>query len=383
MADILKRLLSFVVYYFLSLSSKTGLRIYFARIEASRIGHLLINIDQAIYYLNKKKCFYILLIFLNGKVSNNFIISLWNKNKKIIFSNLSKKIILLSNHNCKLKRFILGWDIIQPPFTKLYASKANIYLDKDKNKINLTDEENKLLSKKFICLHNRDNKYTTNIALDNNYLEYKNFSFEGFNSTINQIKKNKQLPIRIGNCTEDQSSKKKLNYLDMSGNRSKEYMDILLQYYAKFTIIGLTGFSNVRNTFRKPILYINYTPLSLNQLSWVSQNSMILPKLIFSLEEGRILKFAEILKINFDIHQKENFLKKQNLKILNNTENEILESYNEMNKFIDNSFHNKENYELNKEFFKIFKEEEKANFVLNANLVRIPTFFLKKYSNLL
>jgi len=169
----------------------------------------------------------------------------------------------------------------------------------------------------------------------------------------------------------------------MSGNRSKEHMDILLQYYSKFTIIGLTGFSSVANTFRKPLLYINYTPLSLNQLSWVSQNSMILPKLIFSLEEGRILKFAEILKINFDIHQKENFLKKQNLKILNNTENEILESYNEMNKFIDNSFHNKENYELNKEFFKIFKEEEKANFVLNANLVRIPTFFLKKYSNLL
>ena len=284
MTDISKKLLSFVVYYFLSLSSKTGLRIYFAKIEASRIGHLINNIDQAIYYLNKKKCFYILLIYLNGKVSNNFIVSLWKKNKKIFFLNLSKKIILLSNYNYKLKRFILGWEVIQPPFTKLYASKANIYLDK--NKINLTDEENKLLSKKFICLHSRDSKYTTNIALDNNYLEYKNFSFEDFNSTINRIKKNKQLPIRIGNYTEDQNSKKKLNYLDMSGNRSKEHMDILLQYYAKFTIIGLTGFSAATNTFRKPLLYINYTPLSLNQLSCVSQNSMILPKLIFSLKEG-------------------------------------------------------------------------------------------------
>lgn len=381
MASILKILLSFIVYYFLSISSKIGLKIYFTKIEASRIGHLLTNIDQAIYDLNKKKNFSILLIFLNGKISNNFIVTLWNKNKKIFFLSFVEKIILSSNHNYKLKKFFLGWDIIQPSFTKLYSSKANISVDK--NKINLTNEENKLLNKEFVCLHNRDNEYTKNISKDDNYLEYKNFFFEDFNSTIEQIKKNKQIPIRIGNYIEDQYEKENLNYLDLSGNRSKEYMDILLQYYAKFTIIGLTGLSSVSNTFRKPLLYINYTPLLLNQLSWISQNSMILPKLIFSEREGRLLKFVEILKINFNIHQKENFFKKKNLKIINNTENEILESYNEMNKFIDNGFHNKENYELNKEFFKIFSEKEKANFILNTNLIRVPTFFLKKYLSLL
>ena len=89
-----------------------------------------------------------------------------------------------------------------------------------------------------------------------------------------------------------------------------------------------------------------------------------------------------MLKIDFNIHQTENFLKKKNLIVLNNSKEEILKSYMEMNYFIDNRRHNDKNYKLNKKFFKIFKNDKKVDFLFNKNKIRISTFFLEKYSNL-
>ena len=323
-----------------------------------------------------------MLINLIGKTSNDFVVSQWKKNKKIFFVNsFVFRLIDYVSYNKKLEKFILGWKIIQPEFTRLFSSKKNFYIDK--NEINLSKDEQEIFQKEFICLHNRDPKYTREISTDINYLDYKNFSFESFNSTIVQIHKNNQIPIRIGNFVEKKYDYKKFNYLDMSGDKSKNYMDILLQYYSKFTIIGLTGFSSVSNTCRKPLLYINYTPININQLSWISQNSIIMPKLFFSTKEGRNLKFKEIFNINFDIHQQGNFLNKNNIEVIDNTENEILQAYIEMDNFINNKFHDKENYQLNKIFFDLFEDKEKADFLLNNNNIRIPTFFLKKYCNLL
>ena len=378
----LKNLLSKIIYSFLNILSKFGINIYIVNIQAARIGHLLNNVDQSIYFLDQKKTSYILLINLIGKISNSFVVSQWKKNKKIFFSNFFlSRLLEYVSYNKKLEKFILGWKIIQPEFTKLFSSKRNFYIDK--NEINLSKDEQEIFQKEFICLHNRDQKYTREIAKDINYFDYKNFSFESFNSTIVQIHKNNQIPIRIGNFVEKIYDYKKLNYVDMSGDKSKDYMDILLQYYSKFTIIGLTGLSSVSNISRKPQLNINFTPININQLSWVSQNSIIMPKLFFSNKEGRNLKFNEIFKINFNIHQQGNFLYKNNIEVIDNTEDEILQAYIEMDNFLNNKFHDKENYELNKIFFNLFEDKEKSDFLFKNNNIRIPTFFLKKYYDLL
>jgi len=68
--NIVKQLIASFLYFILNIFFVFGLRLIFLKIEASRIGHLLTNIDQSIYYLEKKKENYILLIFLNGKISN-------------------------------------------------------------------------------------------------------------------------------------------------------------------------------------------------------------------------------------------------------------------------------------------------------------------------
>ena len=379
---ILNNSIAYFIFITLIILKKFRINIYIANIQAARIGHLLTNIDQSIYYLDQKEKKYKLLIALEGKISNKFAVSVWKNNKKILFLNFFiSRVLQHVFYNKILKKYVLDWKIIQPPFTRLYSSKKNFFIKE--NDINLFQEEKEILKKEFICLHNRDPKYTREIAPDLNYFDYKNFLFDTFNLTISEIKKNNQIPIRIGNVVEKEAENKVIDYLDMSGEKSKDYMDILLQYYSKFTIVGLSGISAISNTFRKPLLYINFTPIDLNQLSWVSQNSIIIPKLFFSRKENRILKFKEIFNLNFDIHQQENFLDKNGLDVLNNTEDEILEAYKEMNNFIDNGQNDKQHYELNKSFFKLFEDKEKSDFLFKNNNIRIPTFFLKKYYDLL
>ena len=125
----LKNLLSEIIYSFLNILSKFGINIYIANIQSQRIGHLLNNIDQSIYFLDEKKTSYILLINLIGKTSNDFVVSQWKKNKKIFIVNslVSKLIVFVLNENAesynkKLEKFIFGWKIIQPHFTRLFSS---------------------------------------------------------------------------------------------------------------------------------------------------------------------------------------------------------------------------------------------------------------------
>ena len=49
----------------------------------------------------------------------------------------------------------------------------------------------------------------------------------------------------------------------MTSEASNDELDVLLQYFAKFTIIGSTGLAAITTTLRKPCLYINYLPFML------------------------------------------------------------------------------------------------------------------------
>ena len=110
------------------------------------------------------------------------------------------------------------------------------------------------------------------------------------------------LPIRIGKYIKSKTYENK-KLIDLTSKFSNSELDILLQYFAKITIIGSTGLDAVTTTFRKPCLYVNYLPLNTGQMSYVSANSMIIPKLIKKKDTNRFIKFKEMDQINFNIHQ--------------------------------------------------------------------------------
>ena len=77
--------------------------------------------------MNDKFENYYLFLYLKGDCSNKFIKEQWKNSNKIIYSKLVGKLINLANYNPEMKKFILDWDITQPPFTTLYSKKKKFF----------------------------------------------------------------------------------------------------------------------------------------------------------------------------------------------------------------------------------------------------------------
>ena len=381
MIPFLKKILAKVILLilkFLENSIKINLR--FAKIEQYRIGHLLTNIDQSIDYMNDEFENYYLFLYLKGDCSNKFIKEQWKNSNKIIYSKLVGKLINLANYNSEIRKFILDWDITQPPFTTLYSKKKNFFIKEKYLKKSLKNFE--ILNKEFICLHNRDSYFSNIIAKDKNFLDYKNFEFSDFDKTIEKICNDNLIPVRIGKYVKDKDIKNK-EVIDMTSKSSNEELDVLLQYYAKFTIIGGTGLAAITTTLRKPCLYINYLPFHARQLSWISKHSMVIPKLIKNKNNNKFLKFRELNEMNWDIHQKQDFISEQGLEAVSITNEDILNGYLEMKNFIETKELSKETEDLNKSVFQSFKDKEYADYLINKTKIRIPLKFLNKYLDLI
>ena len=253
MISLLKKILAKIIFLKLNILEKLlKINFRFTRIEQNRIGHLLTNIDQSIDYMNDNYKRYYLFIYLNGECSNNFIKLQWKNSNKIFYSKLVKKFINLSNYNYELKKYVLDWDIIQPVFTTLYSKKKNFFIKKKSLSDSLINY--KILNENFICLHNRDSYFSNIIAKDNNFLDYKNFEFSDFDKTIDKITEDNLTPVRIGKYVKSKIINDK-KVVDMTCEASNDELDVLLQYFAKFTIIGGTGLAAITTTLRKPCLY--------------------------------------------------------------------------------------------------------------------------------
>ena len=231
-------------------------------------------------------------------------------------------------------------------------------------------------------MHNRDRYFSNIIAKDKNFLDYKNFEFSDFDKTIDKITEDNLTPVRIGKYVESKVKNNK-KIVDMTSEASNDELDVLLQYFAKFTIIGSTGLVAITTTLRKPCLYINYLPFHARQLSWVSRNSMVIPKLIKNKNNNKFLRFSELNEMNWDIHQQDDFISNNNLEAISNTGGDILNGYLEMKNFIETKELSKEIEYLNKLVFESFKDRDYANYLFEKTKIRIPENFLKKYQDLI
>ena len=330
--------------------------------------------------MNDKFENYYLFLYLKGDCSNKFIKEQWKNSNKIIYSKLVGKLINLANYNPEMRKFILDWDITQPPFTTLYSKKKNFFIKEKSLKKSLKNFE--ILNKEFICLHNRDRYFSNIIAKDKNFLDYKNFEFSDFNKTIDKITEDNLTPVRIGKYVESKIMNNK-KIVDMTSEASNDELDVLLQYFAKFTIIGSTGLAAITTTLRKPCLYINYLPFHARQLSWVSRNSMVVPKLIKNKNNNKFLRFSELNEMNWDIHQQDDFISNNNLEAISNTGDDILNGYLEMKNFIETKELSKDIEYLNKSVYESFKDKDYANYLFKKTKIRIPENFLKKYQDLI
>ena len=266
--------------------------------------------------------------------------------RKLKFKIISNRILyifkVLDKNNFLRKKILIKEKILGPSINLISASKTNFEFTKKQIQHSEIFIKKNNINNNFIVLHNRDNTYERKfkkILDDTNYHDHRNFDFDVYNKII---KKHNNIDfIRLGKIASKKNNKKKIFMILL--------IILIMNYFyvinkkCNFAITGTTGFLDIVRLMRKPLLAINFIPLSQKQFFALPKGSIIVPKKIYSFKKSRILKIHEIMDLkDKNIHNDYNYYVKNKLKIIDNSKEDISNAFNEMmNKLSLNYSNNK------------------------------------------
>ena len=182
---------------------------------------------------------------------------------------------------------------------------------------------------------------------------------------------------------ELKSKNKKIIDYSFSGKRS-EFLDIYLASKCSFCITTGSGWDNLPNIFRRPILYTNLLPIA-DFLSF-SNRFLNIPKKHFSKFTGKELNLKEIINLGLINARSLNDFETKEIILVENTPDEINEIVIEMHeRFIGNISDSKEDEILQKEFWNILlnnNPKDNSGLPLHKNTFgRVGKRFLQNNNN--
>lgn len=358
--------------------------IKFAHLYTTRIGHQIINFDVCLHRISKKT---FVLFSYDEKIANEYLFKSFKKTKNIFFSKFFRYFHASISKVRPDSNLIISWKDYQPNFTKYLILSSKVNLPKT-DELELENFFEKYNLKNFIGLHARSNLYLNKLKIhDNNNHDYRDFEFYDFDKSIEFFKKKNYQIIKLGQTFPEEKynfkEKKILTSIDFKENQE---IDFWLNKYSKYNICGNSGLAALSSVLRKSIIYINFIPFNLDILSYCSPGSIILPKKIFSHDKNRFLNFYEMNEINFPIHNKNDPYKENNLKVINNSPDEILNAVIEMEDKCRNEvdFY-KKNKKIQKNFWNTFgkKDLDKVEFLEKFLKILISNNFLENNQELL
>jgi len=357
-------------------------RFQFCHLYTRRIGHQTMNFDIALLSVSNET---FLLCSCDNLISNKYILNFFKKQKNVYFSKIFKYFYHSISEVSPNSNLIVSWSQYSPKFTTHLRSNSKI-------KFPLISEEylNKILSKnninkEFVGLHSRNNLYLQkNKIYDPNFHDFRNFDFEDYRLAIEYLNKKNISIIKLGETFNEENIKVKFpNVITSQDLNSDQEIDYILNSYSKFNAIANSGISGISSILRKQIIYINFIPLNLNNLSYCSPGSLILPKKIYNKKKEKFLSFKENIHINFSIHYEKDPYEMNNLSVVNNSSSEILNAIIEMEKLMLNQV-DLEAQNLNDMFWQSISSgnNEKINYLKNDLKLTISKNFLKENQNL-
>ena len=370
----------FVIIFFKILSIFKKFRI--GIIYTSRIGHLCRDVDA---YLNIKKN-EVVIFGTQKKIANEFIFNEWKKIKGLFFLNkIGVYGYLFLKTFFNQSRMMIQWDELYQNYSLFMLQKKNFISKK-------LSSEKKELKKKFgidrspyICFHNRDELYLKSMGGDKNQHKFRNFKFNDFRKSINFISKKNFKSIRIGRLTDKKNFKiNNSDFIDFTNNKSNDFIDPFLIDNSEFLAASATGLSNIGSMLRKKILLVNTIPFCLREMYQYTKGSIFIPKKIYSFKKKRMLKLCEIERLKYNIHEK-NFFRKRDLKVVNNSEEEIYLAVKEMLENYKNKNKNSKKYlsSLHDKFWNTIDDKRAVNIVRYKLQLNIADSFLKKNKSLI
>ena len=288
-------------------------------------------------------------------------------------------------------------------FLKPYTRDSHNIIDNFKPILKISNEDqkeaesiltkNKIdFSKKIVCINVRDSFFLNKIFpnYDASYHNRRDADVENYLDAIKYLISKGYLVIRMGKYMKNRVNFEHQNFIDYPFCEFKtDILDVYFGYKCFMAISSGSGWDSIPYSFRKPILYTNFSSHSKLQLS--SAKHMSIFKLVKN-SDNKYLKIEELLDNDLNLITNIYRDKKSvfsELEYIENTNDELLDAVKEFENYINNDFKlNKEQKILNAKFLSHFKadkvhdiygEPAHSKFLTGV----ISTSFLKKYEQLL
>ena len=184
--------------------------------------------------------------------------------------------------------------------------------------------------------------------------------------------------FRMGSKVNDKLGHINSKIIDYANSDDQsDFLDIYLGSRCFFYLCSASGISQIPNTFNRPVVCVNFPGITIAPTPF--NNSLFIPKKFYSISNHRFLTFREIIKLYLESQLSTKMLKEKNLKLVENTPQEINEVVLEMYSRLKGTWKlNKEEEILQQKFWSLF----------DFTFVKSPTFrigsdFLKKNQYLL
>ncbi len=240
----------------------------------------------------------------------------------------------------------------------------------------------------FVCLIVRDAAYLDSHQLkDWSYHKHRDSEIKNYVLAAEELAERGYYVLRMGAKVLDSFNSNHPKVIDYATNGMRtDFMDIYLGAKCTFCISTSTGFDAVPLIFRRPIVFVNLVPIG---YLWTFESQVIaITRHHFSTEKQRDLSLKEIFTSNVGFALKALEYETNNIKLIENTPEEIRDVAVEMEKRLTGTWQSDPiDYELQKRFWDIYPIEEldrmgrplhgKISCRIGADFLRANTSFLK------
>jgi putative glycosyltransferase (TIGR04372 family) len=236
--------------------------------------------------------------------------------------------------------YLPGGSIHSRPSSSTNSRDINGLLEKSNVKMMdfLPDEEKEAIEwlkkygwkegQPFVCLLARDSAYLEDefghIGRDWTYHSYRNSDIDTYIDAMEWLANQGVLVLRMGKKMSKPIYTNHAKIIDYSFCTDKsDFLDIWLFANCDLCISTSCGPDWISDTYRRPILYLNYLPLT-DMISW--SNSINCPKKLKWSNSGKLLNIEEYLRHGYYTTEE---YKNSRIEIINLTSEEILSAVKE------------------------------------------------------
>jgi putative glycosyltransferase (TIGR04372 family) len=308
-------------------------------IFTERIGHLAV---EPACILNEYEDKYKIIIPINGKVANHYLLDIWSSKFIVINSRILSWIIKsiaifkiafldCSQYERVFDRPRLSYKSFSKKmnldYIEFQCNKDIIYLSKYLKHLGMRNND------WYVCVHAREEGYS---IVDDQIQMHRNVNIDNYNKAVKYILSLGGWVIRLGDSSMKRISFESERYIDYPHSEYKnEMLDILLCKSAKFILGSSSGICSIGSLLGTPCAITNLLPTG---DSWYTDKDIYLTKKIFCISDQRFLTLKEMMTLPVNnFRYAEQYINSGYL-CVENTHDEIYNLTSEIFNLINNNF---------------------------------------------